>query len=241
MGWTYIYRSGRIDRLTECRNTFGNEPKWATIVKDALVGDVYYAAMRSAKTGEVWALIALTDIDGHEFGYKDMDETMGPYCYDCPNSILKLLTPTNSEYAKDWRKKCRDNTNKRRPDKPKKDPLDELRKYLGYEFSTGPYAGQDYKTFQTKYINYLRKFCLENGWELCNIGRNHYCFSCFIKNKDGKYVYFSIGDVRGYSPKWYDEVLIRCAKNEKDYQGGRNNFTSLENLQENVERLFLYA
>lgn len=241
MGWTYTYRSGKIDRLSECRNTFGEDPKWATIVKDALVGDVYYAAMQSARTGEVWALIALTDIDGHEFGYKDMDETMGPYCFDCPNSILKLLTPTDNEYAKDWRKKCYENTNKRRPDKPKKDPLDELRKYLGYEFSTGSYTGEDYKTFQTKYINYLRKFCRENGWELVNVGRNHYEFSGFIRDGENKFVYLSISDVRFFPNEWYNDLLIRRADSERDYHGYGNNRTSLEDLQENVERLFRCA
>jgi len=30
--------------------------------------------------------------------------------------------------------------------------ISELKKYLDYEFSTGVYTGDDYKTFQTKYI-----------------------------------------------------------------------------------------
>ena len=28
----------------------------------------------------------------------------------------------------------------------------ELKKYLGYEFSSGSYTGEDYKSFQTKYL-----------------------------------------------------------------------------------------
>ena len=119
--------------------------------------------------------------------------------------------------------------------------LNDLRKYIGYEFSSGPYTDKDYLTFQTKYINYLRAFCCNNGWELVNIGRNHYCFSCFIKNNEDKFVYLSVSDVRGYNPEWYYHVLIRTAKNEKDYHGGTNNYTSLENLQESVARLFHYA
>jgi len=117
MGWSYYRPQGRIDRLTECRNVFGREPSWATIVKDALVDDVYYAAMRSTKTNKVWALIVMTDVADGEFGYKDMDETMGPFYYDCPNTILKLLSPTDNEYAKTWREKCYANTNKRKPTK----------------------------------------------------------------------------------------------------------------------------
>lgn len=241
MGWCYYRPQGRIDRLTECRNVFGREPDWATIVKDALVDDIYYAAMRSTKTNKVWALIVITDVADGEFGYKDMDETMGPFYYDCPNTILKLLSPTDNEYAKTWREKCYANTNKRKPAKPQKDPLDELRKYLNYEFSSGPYTGEDYKTFQNKYINYLRRLCRENGWELVNVGRNHYCFSCFIKSADEKYIYLSIDDVRGFRPEWYERVLIRIADHEKDYRGRGNNYTSLEDLQDNVTRLLRCA
>ena len=59
--------------------------------------------------------------------------------------------------------------------------LAELKKYIGYKFSSGSYTGEDYKSFQTKYINYLKAMCRDNHWQLVNIGRNHYCFSAFIK------------------------------------------------------------
>ena len=35
----------------------------------------------------------------------------------------------------------------------------ELKKYLGHEFSSRSYTGEDYKSFQTKYINYLKAIC----------------------------------------------------------------------------------
>lgn len=117
--------------------------------------------------------------------------------------------------------------------------LNDLKKYIGYEFSSGPYTGQDYKTFQTKYINYLRTLCRYNGWELVNVGRNHYCFSCFIRS-GSKYVYLSVSDVRGYKPEWYDHVLIRRAAHERDYHGYTNNYSSLPELQKNITRLFNY-
>ena len=41
-----------------------------------------------------------------ELCYKDIDETMMPYCFDCPQKILKQLTPTDNEYAKQWRSLC---------------------------------------------------------------------------------------------------------------------------------------
>ena len=48
--------------------------------------------------------------------------------------------------------------------------LQDLKKYLSHEFSSGSYTGSDYKIFQTKYINYLKAICRENHWE---IGRAH--------------------------------------------------------------------
>ena len=73
--------------------------------------------------------------------------------------------------------------------------LQELKKYIGYEFSSGPYTGDDYKQFQSKYINYLRSLCKKEGWELVNVGRNHYCVSAFIRNGE-KHLFISISDVR---------------------------------------------
>jgi hypothetical protein len=43
----------------------------------------------------------------YNFAYKDMDEGCGPFEVDCPERILKLLTPTDSEFALKWRKNCR--------------------------------------------------------------------------------------------------------------------------------------
>lgn len=40
------------------------------------------------------------------FCYKDMDESMGPCYHNCPERILKLLTPTENEYAAKWRAEC---------------------------------------------------------------------------------------------------------------------------------------
>ena len=93
--------------------------------------------------------------------------------------------------------------------------ITELKKYLGYEFSSGCYTGEDYKSFH---------------WQLVNIGRNHYCFSAFIKSAENRCVYISISDVRYFTNEWYSHILIRTAKDEQDYRGGFNYYTTLENL-----------
>ena len=109
--------------------------------------------------------------------------------------------------------------------------LKDLEKYVNYEFSSGCYTGENYKSFQTKYINYLRSICKNNHWRLVNVGKNHYCFSAFIKSAENKCVYISISDVRYFSNEWYDHILIRTTENETDYRGGFNNYTTLSDLE----------
>ena len=109
--------------------------------------------------------------------------------------------------------------------------IKDLEKYVNYEFSSGCYTGDDYKSFQTKYINYLRAICKNNHWRLVNVGKNHYCFSAFIKSAENKCVYISISDVRYFSNEWYDHILIRTTENETDYRGGFNNYTTLSDLE----------
>ena len=109
--------------------------------------------------------------------------------------------------------------------------IKDLEKYINYEFSSGCYTGDDYKSFQTKYINYLRTVCKNNHWRLVNVGKNHYCFSAFIKSAENKCVYISISDVRYFSNEWYNHILVRTAENETDYRGGFNNYTTLSDLE----------
>lgn len=109
--------------------------------------------------------------------------------------------------------------------------IKDLEKYIDYKFSSGCYTGEDYKSFQTKYINFLRSICKQNHWQLVNVGRNHYCFSAFIKSAENKCVYISISDVRFFTNEWYNNILIRTAKNEQDYHGGFNHRTTLKELE----------
>ena len=50
----------------------------------------------------------------NNFGWKDVDETCGPCECDCPEKILKLLTPTTNEYALRWRESCWSKVNARK-------------------------------------------------------------------------------------------------------------------------------
>jgi hypothetical protein len=119
MGWTYTYKRkgepildffishGVLSWPDDCPATY-------RVLDSALVRmKTFYAAVEriDKTTGEreVWAAVILCNYapkDRYNFGWKDMDETMGPCETECPERILKLLTPTESKYAQEWREAC---------------------------------------------------------------------------------------------------------------------------------------
>lgn len=141
MGWTSYhathYKNGKVDRKAECDAYFmkGLNRGYYDVLKSSMVGKVYYAAVKPLKKydkdndgnqiivdipineQEVIGVVFLTSTDSkdyYNFSYKEMDETVGPCYYDCPKGILDLLTPTNSEWANNWRTKCREQLEKKK-------------------------------------------------------------------------------------------------------------------------------
>ncbi len=112
MGWSWYhagyYKGAKVDRKTECDSLFDSE--LFEVLKSAMVGSTYYAAVRRKSDGLVFAAVTPTSTnmkDYFNFGYKGLTEHDGPYKYDCPKSILDLLSPMDSEWANEWREKCR--------------------------------------------------------------------------------------------------------------------------------------
>lgn len=116
MGWTYTYKPKNVSvrQFFEERFNYNEDDgKYGKIIDCAVVNlrTAYIAYEIGDALGkrEVIAIVCALDYkpnDYYNFGYKDMDESMGPYYYDCPERILKLLTPTEHEWAKEWREKC---------------------------------------------------------------------------------------------------------------------------------------
>ncbi len=119
MGWLYMQslrglegpRQYLDDQFTHTRETVRS-----TVLRSALVRmRTYYAAvevLRPDREREVFALVCLVhynprDREGYVFGYKNMEEAMGPCEAECPPAILDLLTPTENAYALAWRERCR--------------------------------------------------------------------------------------------------------------------------------------
>ncbi len=73
--------------------------------------------------------------------------------------------------------------------------------------------------------------------ELTAFSRGHFYCSGFVRRGD-KFVYFSTSDVRFDRFGWADRLLVRTAKHAKDYTGGRNQSTELQNFGTVVDQIF---
>lgn len=73
-----------------------------------------YWAIRNLETGDVNGLVVLSHVNGRNKSWKYVDDFMGPAEDDCPATILNLLTPTDNEYANDWRERCRKNIERKK-------------------------------------------------------------------------------------------------------------------------------
>ena len=109
MGWDYTNRPKGISNLEWFRSMGWSDGY--ELLDGMTVGGVFYGALR-LPDGNVTATVSLirwVPADYFNFGKKDMSEDMGPYEAHCPARILDMLTEPQSDYAAEWRAKCRQN------------------------------------------------------------------------------------------------------------------------------------
>ena len=186
MGWTEYrathYKKGNVDRKAEM------DERWTqtehdgypqlTVLKSSMVGSTYYGAIEIKRNGnveKVFGVVCLTTVtDKHWICYKDMDETMIPYNYDCPISILNLLTPTDNENANEWRRLCREHKEKKKTHNLGSLPIGTVIKWTDWQ-------GNEHKAFKHErayqfktpfwmHIDgdcYIKKNAIPSNWEVC--------------------------------------------------------------------------
>lgn len=125
MGWLFMERPKGYSEAEWWKIRFG-EPYWSRIKAHATKNNVFYAVLEvdaaeeprciPDENGKVRvAIVCLTKWvpkaqDGFNWGYKDMDEFMGPNEVDCPLRLLNMLSPLHGSvetYARQWRDDCR--------------------------------------------------------------------------------------------------------------------------------------
>lgn len=88
--------------------------------------------------------------DSHGWGYKDMDESAGPYYYNCPLSYLDMV-PDPGSYATEWRVKVREHYAKAK----QKLELGQMIRLYGQEYQvTKVRDGQRGYTISTQCFDY---------------------------------------------------------------------------------------
>lgn len=100
-----------------------------------------------------------------------------------------------------------------------------LEEYLNVHFDSSCHKTPQFKSFARKYKNAITK-SLPTGARIVSWSTNHF-YCCWYVECDGKYVFSSCSDVRFFHNDWYNHILIRFAKDEHDYCGGCNFYTSL--------------
>jgi hypothetical protein len=122
MGWTFFphYGQSSLDLIKR------EVPDAIEIAKR---GNTFYMLVQDSKGSSEhfecdpdgsyrYLLVALTKRDGGEFGYKLVDESMGPYETNCPKGLIKRASPIKAGkmgYATEWRAKCLAKTSPKRP------------------------------------------------------------------------------------------------------------------------------
>jgi len=116
MGWLFqndkLRHETPVDYITR-EFTHDNGTTAATVIAAAAVGGTIYAAIRNhdKTTGRSYVFCAVILFKNNQrdgFGYKDVDESMGPCEVACPDRIMRLLSPIEDlphpGYAAEWRK-----------------------------------------------------------------------------------------------------------------------------------------
>lgn len=116
MGWSFTHKpkgQGVVDFLRKEIEGETDLRAWKVLDGVASLKAAYLAVERLDKaSGErtVYGMVCLlqyTKEPYYNIGYKDMDETMHPYYYGCPERLLALLSPTDDPSALAWRAGCR--------------------------------------------------------------------------------------------------------------------------------------
>ena len=98
----------------------------------------------------------------------------------------------------------------------------EVSKYIGHQFQSSCGRTPEYAEFEKQCKRELKTQCKEAGINLHRFNSNHFQWSAVLE-KDGKFVYVSLPDVR-FESKWYYNVLIRTMAHAEDWTGGSNKY-----------------
>lgn len=114
MGWLFSDRWASKEQLVAYLRSPERNGSNYEVLASTVRGSRHWYVARYTKDDKVVTFIGLDlmekSTDGvHGWGYKDMDESVGPYHYDCPLRFLDMVRDSEPVgYAADWRKSVRE-------------------------------------------------------------------------------------------------------------------------------------
>jgi hypothetical protein len=122
MGWSFAHGATRrqvIDEITREQKTAAGGV--FRTLKKCFRGNTMYALHESGPEGNTrkWIAVYLLQRSGGDWGYKPIEENMGPVQMDCPVSYLDEADEPMNQYAREWREAVRKLAAERAAKKPK--------------------------------------------------------------------------------------------------------------------------
>lgn len=147
MGWLFIpsitTRKALLEHLRRPERYDPNQE----LLRSSPQGNNHWYLCRDKRDGRVWIGLDLMKGGGQNYGwgYKDIDETMGPVEVNCPLSFLDEASHVTEGYAVEWRERVRAYHAKRK-ERPRPAPGNVV-KYGDHEYRllkpAGPRRGWD--------------------------------------------------------------------------------------------------
>lgn len=112
--------------------------------------------------------------------------------------------------------------------------IEKIEQWLNIEFESSCYTTDQFKAF----IKDVRSFIKSElkGYKI-DFNAGHFYFSGFAENlTTGKIAYFSSDDIRGCN-NWFNKLLVRTAKHNKDFTGGSNCWSSIKEIKTVIDNL----
>lgn len=113
MGWLFLQGASRRDIIAEVTAERHNDDNGFRIrtLRHCCRGNVLYALYETTRGDGItqkWiCVVQMQRGQDDSWGYKDVDESMGPIYFDCPVSYLDDADPPINESAAEWREAVR--------------------------------------------------------------------------------------------------------------------------------------
>lgn len=104
MGFDFTQNAAKQEIVKQCLTP---EADWNPVAH-RLIGNNLWTIIERGRGERFICLFRLEHEKGFGWGYKAMDESTGPFQYNCPVQFLDVVAVPDSPYVAEWRKKVRE-------------------------------------------------------------------------------------------------------------------------------------